>query len=150
MASKASRDTQPAVDVDMTPLIDITFLLLVFFMVINVMQDLERMAVKELPIAYQAEVEPDVSENRMLINIQKNGTIVIYNQKTNIAGLKRKLNVYTGALKKIMKQTGSAPIVVRGHKDVHYKHVKGVLGAIYEAGIKKIMFAAFFNKDNED
>lgn len=149
MAINASAEgAGPTLDVDMTPLIDVVFLLLIFFMIISVFNDMERSAEVELPAAYQAQIQQDVAKERMIINIEKDGTIVLYNQDMNMAGFKRQLKKYKPGLQTLAKKTGSAPIVVRGHKECPYRHIKGVLGAIYDEAFEKIMFAAYQKKQS--
>ena len=73
-------DAQTEMAMNMTPMIDVVFLLIIFFMIITDMtqQDLEEL---ELPIAVHAvEDKPDPDEWRPIINIQYDGKIIIKRQ----------------------------------------------------------------------
>jgi biopolymer transport protein ExbD len=147
MAINASSEGEgPTLDVDMTPLIDVVFLLLIFFMIISVFNNMERKADVELPVGYHAQIAKDVAKERMVINIEEDGTIVLYNQDMNMAAFRKQLSKYEAGLKKLAEKSGAAPIVVRGDQDCPYEHVKKVLGAIYDERFKKIMFAAYEKK----
>jgi len=139
---------EPALDVDMTPLIDVTFLLMIFFMVVSTLNDMEREAKVELPLAYQAQIEKEVAKERMVINIEADGAIVLYGQRMNMAAFKENLRRYAPGLR-ALGATGAAPIVLRGHKDCPFRHVRDVLAAIYEEGFTKILFAAYFKEEGE-
>ncbi len=68
-------DPDTEMEMNMTPMIDVVFLLIIFFMIITdlTQQDLEDL---KLPIAVQAvEDKPDPKEVRPVLNIMQNGEI---------------------------------------------------------------------------
>ena len=76
----AKHDPETDMDMDMTPMIDVVFLLIIFFMVITDMtqQDLEDL---QLPMAiHAAEDKPDPTKYRPVVNIDINGLIRIKRQ----------------------------------------------------------------------
>jgi len=137
---------------DMTPMIDVTFQLIIFFMCINTMTELERMASVRLPFAYQARIVKDPGLTRMIVNIETNfdpksptvdGQIKVYNRPVSREQFKYLLHEYAKGLKAFQQKTGEAPIVVRGDYQCKYRHVKPVLEAIYDEGFTKIMFSSY-------
>lgn len=77
----AKHDAETDMDMDMTPMIDVVFLLIIFFMVITdlTQQDLEDV---DLPIAAHARPDtPDPNEWRPILNVMFDGPI-IYKKKT--------------------------------------------------------------------
>ncbi len=95
---------------DMTPMIDVVFLLIIFFMIITdlTQQDLEDL---ELPIALSAtEDKPDPDEKRPIFNIKHTGEIIVrkeplYSPETHdglkdpMVDVKRKLAIIRGLWK---------------------------------------------------
>jgi biopolymer transport protein ExbD len=147
---KASHFDLEAIAPDMTPMIDVTFQLIIFFMCINTMTELERMAQVRLPFAYQAIRVKDPGLTRMIVNIEYNetdptvqGRIKIYNRPVTREQFKYLLHEYAKGLKAFQQKTGEAPIVVRGDYLCKYKDVKPVLEAIYDEGFTKIMFSSY-------
>lgn len=145
-SGEGSGDT---LNIDMTPLIDVTFLLLIFFMTISSFNEMERTAELQLPVAFQAQVEDDVSKRRMVINIEKDGQIVLYNQRMNMAQFENKIEKYRNSLRKLAEKTGQAPIVIRGDKGTEYENIKGVLSKVYEERFERVMFAAYQPEDQK-
>jgi len=73
------------VEVDMTPMIDLTFLLIIFFIIVNDMtqQELEDL---KLPIAQKAGHD-DPPENRPILNVMDDGTIIWKKKKLYYPGI---------------------------------------------------------------
>jgi len=73
----AKHDPETEMQMDMTPMIDVVFLLIIFFMIITdlTQQELEDL---ELPTAIHAtEDKPDPEEWRPIINIQFDGSMIV-------------------------------------------------------------------------
>ena len=138
------------VEVDMTPLIDVTFLLLIFFMVISVFNYMERAAELELPSVVQALVQKDVAEQRMVVNIEKDGGIVLFGQDVTLDTFRDQLRRIGPGLRMLGRAAEEAPLVIRGDKDCPFEHIRHVLAAIYDENITKVMFAAYEKKRFEE
>jgi biopolymer transport protein ExbD len=77
----SKHDPETEMEMNMTPMIDVVFLLIIFFMIITDMtqQDLEELV---LPMAtFAREDKPDPEEYRPIINIQYDGKIIIKREK---------------------------------------------------------------------
>ena len=141
------RDTT---DMDITPMIDVTFLLMVFFMLVSAFNEMEREAVLELPEAYQALVKEDVAQGRTVVNIENDGSIIVFGKTMSIEQFHAQLLKRAAFLAKLGNVTGHAPIVLRGDKGVKFEYVREVIGAVYDARITKVMFAAYQRKEGDD
>ena len=84
--------------VDMTPLIDVVFLLLIFFMLVSVFNEMEREAKLELPDAYQVLFDEDIAKERTIVNVEGNGRIIMYGQALTVDEFKTKLATIAGML----------------------------------------------------
>ncbi len=71
---------------DMTPMIDVTFLLIIFFMLITELADVSKAKLK-LPIAEKAEPDDKAVPGRVVLNILRNGDVVVMGQKYDDAAL---------------------------------------------------------------
>ena len=125
-------------EINMTAMIDVVFLLLIFFMVASHLAALERVPVT-LPVADKAKIPKDL-RNRQMITVlaEENGRAAYYMnlQKVSLEGL--------GAeIKKLHAEDPNAQVCLRADRQVHHKHVKAVMAACADAGIADVIFGAF-------
>lgn len=84
---RSRRRTEEEVTFQLTPMIDMTFLLLIFFMVTARLTDQKVSVPLDLPLAKNA-VDPDTQDNREIINIDAEGTYYIGDQAATDGELK--------------------------------------------------------------
>jgi biopolymer transport protein ExbD len=119
----------------LAPMIDMTFLLLIFFMVTTkISKDQIKMDVK-LPIAANA-VLPDDLSNRDIINIGPDGT---YFLKDSPVG-KEELSKY---LKQRFKDYPPLRLYVRADRNTPGKKVKELMRLAAEAGAIDVIFGTY-------
>jgi biopolymer transport protein ExbD len=140
------------VDVDMTPMIDCVFLLLIFFMVVSEMSSMDMEAVS-LPFADQArapEIEPE--GRRIVINIHKEdakrGFVRVQGRnydKDKLAELIRKEAIRSGeehdpAFAKI--KIYKLRVLIRCDREAKYETVQWVFDACSKNGVYKTVISA--------
>lgn len=145
--TKAAASEEMAVD--MTPLIDVTFLLLAFFMIISVFNQMERTAELELPLVVQAVIEKDVAEQRMVVNIETDGSIVMFGRRVGLEQFKEQLKGMGPVLRRLGRTGEDSSLIIRGDKLCPYENVRDVLAAVQEENIRQVMFAAYEAKETE-
>lgn len=149
----------PEAEIDMTPMIDVTFLLIVFFMVVSDMSALD-VAELTLPYADQARVTKveNADENPMLIiNVVKSGTVQIAGQnfttKTESTGglqsLKEYLKIEAEAAEREPPpadnpalRASKLRVLIRADRDTMFKNVQSVFDACQKNGIYKTALGA--------
>ena len=144
---KLKKQAEPDASVDMTPMIDCVFLLLIFFMVCATMSKVDQTPEVVLPIAPKAAI-PDDLRGRGVVNIVPLGTpvgggatseetpFIIYGQVTDEPGL----------VKAISERRATEPelrIYMRVDKNAEFKIVKRAIRACANAGIFDIIFGTF-------
>ena len=115
--------------IEMTPIIDMVFLLLIFFLVATTFQQEER----ELKIALpQAEAAGPISLSlrEIVVNITGDGTLVVAGQGTDLEGLR---SIVTDAVAGNPEQK----VTVRGDRDVPYGTVARVLDVCKASGVQE-------------
>ena len=119
--------------IQMTSMIDIMFINLLFFMALFVYFHFETQLNVSVPKA-QASVEASFSPEEIVVNVLEDGTIVV-NQKTmtrsDLAGL----------LKKTAALYPSQSVILRADQKTYHENVIGVLDACAKARIWNISFA---------
>ena len=115
---------------DMTPLIDCVFLLLVFFMVTTVFKQPYSLQV-ELPEATQAQV---VEEKKLVASITADGRMEINRHPVTLETLEQ-------VLQREKAGTHSLTLVVRTDKQTRHRHLLDLFEVAKRVGIEKIPLA---------
>jgi biopolymer transport protein ExbD len=124
------------VSVNMTPLIDVVFLLIIFFLVYQTAKNSEEGTYRPDvdPPASTGGEEMDLERPRLVINITKDGETTIASRKVTQADIVR-------VVKKQLEDTGpDFEVEIEGSREAAYKHVSPVLLAVTSAGVWNVTF----------
>ena len=127
-------------DINMAPMIDMVFLLLIFFMVASHMIKIDKTPV-ELPQA-SSSVVPEKISDRTFITIRSSDTVgeeveFFMNLKnTTIEDIKTKIS-------DSFLDNENISICLRADKFVRHKHIKNIMQICAEIGVSDVIFAAF-------
>ena len=136
-SSQAAKMTEGG-GIDMTPMIDVIFQLIIFFMCVTDMADQSR-AVLELPSARKA--EPDVVEpGRLIINVTANGDVVINGQIRADRELREIFQLEARTSPRDDQGAAIRPVYIRADRDVEFRHVQRVMGLAAENQLFRVMF----------
>ena len=118
----------------LAPLIDIVFLLLIFFIVTSALQQIERQMGLNIPTAEKGEVPRQRAP--YYINITKDGTIIISNRVLTEEQLKQWLKDLHDAY-----ADAPPPVVIRADRDTAFQHFVKGLDACAAADIRNVAYA---------
>ncbi|MEX1025631.1 MAG: biopolymer transporter ExbD [Planctomycetota bacterium] len=158
-------DAKTEMEMDMTPMIDVVFLLIIFFMIITdlTQQDLE---VLKLPVAHAATPDkPDPKLVRPVVNILDTGKMIV-KQETKYDPENPDLAVmeaYLSDQARLMdrahfnKEAGTGPLIpdnpllIRADRNAPFKYVQKVMELCGKKGIEiwKLELAAAEPKEDE-
>lgn len=146
MASKKLRSENQKEDapeeMDLSPMIDMVFLLLIFFIVVSTPMIVTQDPEVAPSVAYNA-VEVDEKNGRIVINVRPDGT---FSQEdyTVVMTEPNEITEYVREKMIKIKQLNYVPkIHLRGDDDALFKHSQAVMKASAEAGVDKIVFSVF-------
>jgi biopolymer transport protein ExbD len=122
------------VAIDMAPMIDMVFLLLIFFMVASVVTELKKVEV-EIPTAKYAKVPEDV-KGRMMLSVDENNVVYVGTLPVNMEELK----VHVG---EALDRNPDLRILIRADARVEYKTNKEIMIACGSVGATDLIYAAF-------
>jgi len=117
------------------PMIDITWILIIFFMVTMHLTENEFSVDVALPVASAAEIPPDMS-GRVVVNIDKGGNYFVGNQPMNLAEL-------TAHMKARLIQFPPLKVYLRADGGIPAQKTKEFYRACAEAGAIEVILASF-------
>jgi len=121
------------VEIDMAPMIDMVFLLLIFFMVASVMKT-EKVPVK-IPTADAAKVSDNIKD-RITISLDKDGQAYIRLVPVSLEKITEILNDELDA-------NPNTRVFIRADKDVPYKYSKKLIAACRNAAATDLIYAVY-------
>jgi len=128
MPLKTHVDEQPTLN--LTPMIDIVFLLIIFFMVGTKFSELERKIGLEVPEVAGAEALTAAPEPKV-VNVYRDGRITLDRAPITLEEL-------TQTLAAAREQYADLGVLVRGDATGQYQPVAEVLNACKQAGVREL------------
>ena len=130
------RKQYPDAKLDMTPMIDVVFQLIIFFVVTAAMQDKAMETNVRMAMAPNGPIESVKDPRTVTVDVVEDGTIQIMKTRLSEGQLFTILN-------NARKTSGqSTPVVIRGDLLAKHEAVKRVMDICGKAGLWKIRFAA--------
>ena len=128
MPLKTQLDEQPSLN--MTPMIDIVFLLIIFFMVGTKFVEIERQLEVQVPAVEDAHTLREVPQKRV-INVYQDGQLSLDGQIISLQAL-------TAELRADRQVRADLAVIVRGDAEGSFQNVASVLNACRQAGIAEM------------
>ncbi len=129
-------------NLNLTPLIDVVFLLLIFFMVSTTFEKQSKLKI-ELP---QATPDAQVTTQKDLtISISQNGSFYVNNNELPNAQRQSLIN----ALTKIVDSQRNIPVIIKADANVAHKHVVMAMDVLSSMGFESISIATTQSTDSE-
>ncbi len=119
----------------MAPMIDMVFLLLVFFMTVASVAKSQRQVELELPDSEESKVPEDAS-GRSIISVDAAGNFFIGDQPHTLDQIKT-------AITARMKADPKLKVQIRADQNTEYESVRKLLKAAAEAGAYEIIYATY-------
>lgn len=121
-------------EVNLTPLIDVVFLLLIFFMVSTTFEHQSRIQI-ELPEATAEATKPDDESLEIIIDAQ--GRFFLGEEQV----VNTELNTLKGAISKVVGERESLPVIIRADAKTPHQAVITALDATSQLGLTRISLA---------
>ena len=122
---------------NMTPMIDVVFLLIIFFLVSSHLQKQETQQELDLPIASSADNDIDQETPRVTINILDNGELSVSGRTLNTAQLVPMLKAVRG------EKGEDVEVRIRSSRAVPWSRIEPVMLGCTRSGIWNVGFAVY-------
>jgi biopolymer transport protein ExbD len=126
-------NSQQGAELELAPMIDVVFLLLIFFIVSWQSARFERDMDISVPSAEEAE-NKDRQAGEIIINVRKDGTVVLNGLEVTNAELLTKLKAVSDAYP-------DQAVILRGSSEASFQAIINVLDEVKRAGIWNVAFA---------
>jgi biopolymer transport protein ExbD len=138
------REPEEEVDFPITPLIDIAFLLLFFFMTLSTLFQMEKEVKVNVPAAENA-AEPTNTIRQLIINLKihrdDQGKIVDNNPEIWVNQSRLTPQQLSDKLNLLATMTGPRRVLIRADGDALYRDVMGIMDICRGAGIEDYVLA---------
>lgn len=131
MPIKINHDPEPTLN--LTPMIDIVFLLIIFFMVGTKFTEMEKQIELELPAVKQFGALTAPPRERV-VNVYRDNTIAMDERTFTLEEL-------IVELRRVHKEYNEMSVLIRGDGDGRYENVTNVLAACRDAGFERLGIA---------
>ena len=121
-------------DLDLAPMVDVVFQILMFFVMSWQFASFERDMDISVPSAEEAESKTSRQAGEIIINVQKDGTVVLNGLVVNNEELLSKL-------KSVSEAYPDQAVILRGSSEASFQAIINVLDQIKKAGIWNVAFA---------
>jgi biopolymer transport protein ExbD len=125
----------------MTPMIDVVFQLIIFFLVSSHLAKQEAQTKLPLPIASSGKEQTDDSAPRVTVNLHADGSLLLGSGVVTVAELPERL-----AAKRASVGQG-LEVRIRSDRSVPYRVVSPILLACAKAGVWNVTFAVYRPED---
>ena len=129
--------------INMTPMIDVVFQLIIFFLVTSHFAKQEAHMPLPLPAADSSQAATSDDQPRLVINVTGDGTLLFAGRSLRTEELQQQLSRRINDLGKDVE------VRIRADRSVPYRHIEPVLLACARVGIWNVNYAVFRREDVE-
>ena len=138
-----ARTSQENPQLDMTPMIDVVFELIIFFVVTLTQANAKDETVRLEDGKHGIELTPDeLPPTHLIVDVARNGRISMCDVTITPAELGRRV-------KERMRKYGEFPVLIRADYRAKHKSVAEVMNACTQNGIWKLSFVAVYDRKSE-
>lgn len=132
---------QGKAEMDMSPMIDMVFLLLLFFLVVSNPKLVKIDPEVKIPTAAHAKIA-EIKKGRIVINVRENGEF--YTETGEQLTTDNDIKDYVKKLKDEIDDRGEAPrLHLRGDTETVFRYCRRVIRAAADAGVSEVIFASY-------
>ena len=121
-------------NMDMTPMIDIVFLLLIFFMTVSQVSEINKERVELPKLTGSVDQKPAV----LTINVDQHGQLIVSARKLELGEL---ITLVSNELQRVGDDASRLTVVIRADERSISQPVNEVVSALGQMQIKKVMLA---------
>ncbi len=134
-----TRNRHGSLGFNMTPMIDVVFQLIIFFLVSSHLVKQESQLKLPLPVADSGTLSDD-TQSRAVLNVRADGSLLLGGRPVAAEQLEERL-------RELLREKGELEIKIRADRHVPYRFVQPILLACYRVGIGNVTYSVYRSKD---
>ncbi len=127
---------------NMTPMIDVVFLLIIFFLVSSHLAKQEVQLALPLPTAASARADQRNDTPRLTVNVKADGTLLLFGRSVPPEELREQLS------KRATRVGATLQVRIRSDRKTPYRFVEPIMLSCAHAGIWDVSFAVYRPEEN--
>ncbi len=136
------RQTDPDTGADLTPMIDVVFQLIAFFMVIINFTEAEQNERIKLPSSILARPPDAPQETPLTLQMDENGVIYFASRELTVDSLAPLLEQERNVMQYLQKDPAQATIIIRAHQAAKAGLVQALIRTCQDVGFEKFVLRA--------
>lgn len=138
----------PSAEADMTPMIDMTFQLIAFFMVLINFSEAETNERIKLPSSQLAKPPDAPLAEPITLQLTKEGTVLYAGDEIAVGSMRAALQRERNLLERLKKPVAAATIVIRADAETKTGVVQELIRISQEVGFEKFVMRAMQDQDS--
>lgn len=130
MKIRQQENDEAEVQINLTPMIDMVFQLVIFFMLATNFVELEKEMNVDLPPAESGAVAEELPDE-IILNVMKDGRVLLAGRELDESAL-------SAALATAAQRDPKPPVTIRGDKEVQHARIVSVMDACNVAGLTQL------------
>lgn len=130
---RIKREKRAAEDFQMAPMIDMVFLLLVFFMCVSSLAQADKRIELDLPESEESKVPEDLTD-RGIVSVREDGAVFVRGNEVEREDLKEHIE-------RSLRETPRLRVQVRADRETRFEKIQRVLKACAEAGAVDVIYS---------
>lgn len=126
---------QESLGFQLAPMLDVVFLLLIFFIVTQTFSLTEQDLDVKVPSADQSSKDKSRAFNEIIVNVRQDGSIIINGERYSLDALQGIMG------RMVMAGGGATPVLIRGDAECKYQNIIDVVDECMKAKIYNIRFS---------
>jgi biopolymer transport protein ExbD len=131
---RLTKGHQTKLEINMTPMIDVTFLLLIFFMTVNQVSKTQREQL-DLP---QLSGTQDQSQEALVVNVDRDGQIIVSASPLTLPQL---IGIMSAELSKVNNDPNQITVLLRADRRGNCRTVNEIVTALVRLNIHRVRLA---------
>jgi biopolymer transport protein TolR len=126
--------TRTSLEFNMTPMIDVTFQLIIFFMLAGQLTRQETQVDLDLPGASQGKKLNQTPPRLVTVNVTRDGAVLLGGEQVDSGEFRRRIGV------EVQRGEGELEVRIRADRTVPYKVVEPLLSGCAQSGVWNVGF----------